>query len=240
MPAFTLIMALVLAAIHLFTGRFEGLMKTPRRALLSFAGGVSVAYITVHLLPELQHAQADFNRELGVPAPYDAYSLYLAAALGFLLFYALDRLVKLDKPEGQGRSDTGGAVFAAHIGAFAVYNLFLGYYLSAHVQPDVHSILIYTAVIGLHLLMNDVSLRTDHRERYDPIGSRLLAAAVAAGWLLGYTVKVSEPVFALWFALITGGILINTIREELPQERSARIGPFALGVVIGALGLIFL
>jgi len=240
MPALTLFMALVLAACHLFTGRFERLAGSPRPVLLSFAGGVSVAYITVHLLPEFQEAQDAFNRELGIPAPYNAYSLYLAASLGFLVFFALYRRVTLDRASEEGGPDTRSSVFAAHMAAFAVYNMFLGYYLAEHVKPDAGSILIFTAVIGLHLIANDVGLRSDHRKRYDPIGSRLLAAAVMAGWLTGYAADVPEPVFGLWFSLLAGGILINTIREELPKERQARIWPFALGIAIASAGLTLL
>ncbi len=48
-----LIAALGLAAVHLFAQRMRFIALVPRSRWLSAAGGVSVAYVFVHVLPEL-------------------------------------------------------------------------------------------------------------------------------------------------------------------------------------------
>ncbi len=58
MPPYTSLIAVVaLALVHIFAGRLRFLEGTPRSAWLSGAGGVSVAYVFVHLLPDLSGAQ---------------------------------------------------------------------------------------------------------------------------------------------------------------------------------------
>jgi hypothetical protein len=52
-PVLTLIGAVALAAIHLLAARVAAMGASLRGRWLSLAGGVSVAYVFVHVLPEL-------------------------------------------------------------------------------------------------------------------------------------------------------------------------------------------
>ena len=54
MPDLALIFALCLALIHLGASRFPLATAEPRSRWLSLAGGASVAYVFVHILPELE------------------------------------------------------------------------------------------------------------------------------------------------------------------------------------------
>ena len=49
----SLLLAAGLAAIHLFSGRLRFVRVIPRSRWLSAASGISVAYVFVHLLPDL-------------------------------------------------------------------------------------------------------------------------------------------------------------------------------------------
>jgi hypothetical protein len=66
MTLIALILALAFALIHLFIGRMHVLSVTPRSRWLSAAGGVAVAYVFLHLLPELAAHQETFAEGLGV------------------------------------------------------------------------------------------------------------------------------------------------------------------------------
>ncbi len=48
----------LLAVVHLTAGKMRFLGGTPRSVWLSAAGGISVAYVFVHVLPDLAEAQA--------------------------------------------------------------------------------------------------------------------------------------------------------------------------------------
>jgi zinc transporter ZupT len=58
----------------------------------------------------------------------------------------------------------------------------------------------------------------------------LLAAGVLAGWAIGVATAISEAALALLFAFLAGGIVLNVLKEELPEERESRFWAFALGL----------
>ena len=62
MSGLTLFFALCLALIHLGASRFSLATAEPRSRWLSLAGGASVAYVFVHILPELKKGQDVFIR----------------------------------------------------------------------------------------------------------------------------------------------------------------------------------
>ena len=71
MPGHALLAALpvaVLVAAHLLAGRLRGLAGRHERAVVSVAGGISVAYVFLHLLPEVAAAPPGGGRVPGAPA----------------------------------------------------------------------------------------------------------------------------------------------------------------------------
>ena len=75
------------------------------------------------------------------------------------------------------------------------------------------------------------ALRQAHGEIYDAHGRWVLAAAPVAGWALGVSFDVSEVALAALFALLAGGIVLNVLKEELPEERESRFSAFAIGAM---------
>ncbi|HSG41183.1 MAG TPA: hypothetical protein VLE27_16205, partial [Thermoanaerobaculia bacterium] len=55
------VLALAMALIHLFAGKLRFLNATPRSIWLSMSGGAAVAYVFLHLLPELAAGQANLE-----------------------------------------------------------------------------------------------------------------------------------------------------------------------------------
>ena len=51
------------------------------------------------------------------------------------------------------------------------------------------------------------------------------------GWTLGHVVEVSEPVLALWFALLAGSIIVIVIIEEVPFKKAEPFWPLLAGAV---------
>ena len=57
----SLLAAAGLAVVHLLSGKLRFFEVTPRSIWLSMAGGVSVAYVFIHLLPELAEGQESIS-----------------------------------------------------------------------------------------------------------------------------------------------------------------------------------
>jgi hypothetical protein len=93
--------------------------------------------------------------------------------------------------------------------------------------------------MALHFLIVDHSLREEHGRVYDHGGHWVLAASVLAGWVAGATTPLSEVVFARLFAVLAGGVVITSLRAELPGEREGRFWPFCLGAAAYTVLLLF-
>jgi hypothetical protein len=114
------IFAIAFALIHLFAGKLRFLETTPRSIWLSFASGVSVAYVFVHILPELSQAQETITGAVGEALSFLEHHVYLLALLGLAIFYGLERaaIVSRQRNQKEGKGDV------TEIGFFG-YTLFL-------------------------------------------------------------------------------------------------------------------
>lgn len=232
MPYLAALFAVAFAAIHLFIGRLHFLDVVPRNRWLSAAGGVAAAYVFLHVLPELSAKQDVFAESLGVGGRAAEACVYLVALAGLAAFYGLERAAKTSRGRSRRRGDDDvveAELFWIHVGSFALYNVLIGYLLLHREEPGVWSLLIFFVAMALHFVTTDFGLRDHHKHRYDRHGRWVIAAAVLAGWALGLVVAVSELVVGLLFAFLAGGVVLNVLKEELPEDRESRFWPFALG-----------
>lgn len=233
--------AVVLAGVHLFAGRLVFLDRIPRSRWLSIASGSSVAYVFLHLMPELNQAQDTLEDALVGPIAAVDHHAYFVAALGLTVFYGLERVAVREREKDRavdGRRGRGArdGVFWVHVGSFAVYNLLIGYLLTEE-AAEPREYLAFVAALGLHFVVNDYALRKHHRDRYQDVGRWLLSAAVGAGALIGLLWPLPEPLVLVILAFIGGGIILNVLKEELPPERESGFGAFAIGMIAFAIFL---
>ncbi len=222
----------VLVLVQIFAGRLKLLRVIPRSRWLSGAGGASVAYIFVHLLPELDRHQQAIS-DVGAIAWLE-HHVYLISLVGFSAFYGLDRLAvvqyrKKTQQHPDNEPSAAPAVFWVHLGSFALYNALIGYLLHGWVAEDWRSLVLFAGAMALHMLVNDIGLYEHHQGNYDRVGRWLLATAVIAGSLVGYLVTLHEAAVAVFFAALAGAVMLNVIKEELPAERESRWWAFAVG-----------
>lgn len=234
--------AFAFALTHAFGAQLHFLRRAPRSIWLSLAGGASVAYVFVHLLPELaehQEAVGHAAEEGGLLAAVES-QVWLMALVGLVIFYGLERLARrgaecereAGRPEHPPR-----AVFWVHLASFGVYNFVIGYLL-LHREGGVRELAFYAFAMALHFLVNDHSLREQHGRAYHREGRWLLAAAPVAGWALALMVAVPALAISALFALLAGGVVLNVLKEELPEDRDSRFWAFALGAAAYAALLI--
>jgi len=242
MNLLTTLLAAGLVCIHLFASQLRFLNTVSRSRWLSIAGGVSVAYVFIHILPELSEGQEEFKQigETGI-IRYLEHHVYLLALAGLAIFYGLERMAKLSRQRNlkAGRGDsTSAGVFWLHIASFAVYNALIGYLLLHREEQTVQSLLFFFFAIGLHLLVNDNGLCEHHKRDYDRLGRWILSAAVFVGFLIGLVTEIQELALAALFAFLAGGIILNVLKEELPEEHESRFWAFALGAAAYAALLV--
>lgn len=231
-----------LVAVHVVTPSLRFLEGTPRSVWLSVAGGVSVAYVFVHLMPELAAGEEQISRAVR-GATFAERHVYLVALFGLAVFYGLDRLAKTSRSrregapvrggrgaEGAAHAGTGPAVFWIHMGSFAVYNALVGYLLLHREVTTPGALAFFTVAMALHFVVTDYGLNEDHKAPYRRVGRWVLAGAVVAGFLVGAATEVSDAAIAVLTAFLGGGVILNVLKEEVPSERQSRFWAFAAGM----------
>jgi len=242
-------LALALAAVHVFAPGRAVLDSIPHRTLVSFGSGVSVAYVFVHLLPEVSAVGevtvgGDPSLLLGgdVPVLPVEFSVYLLVFAGFVAFYGLDYALResaspSDEAAGgppttrdrdPDHADPGG-VFWLHLGSFALYNAVLGYVLVELGGDELSGLLLFALAVGLHLFVNDHGLRGHYEQRYHRYGRWLLAATVFLGVVFAGTSPVQVAHIEMLRAFVAGAIVFNVIKEELPTHRESSFPMFLAG-----------
>lgn len=185
--------------------------------VLSAGAGISIAYVVVHVLPELAQGAEIVRRSANGTLPYaevQVYVLVLVGIIGTLLLRSiqlglhgmtLHPRIRLVQP--------------------ALSALIVGYLLAVRDDPEVRPLLIFAIAIGLHITINAHGLVT---KLGSPLGGVALAATIAIGFGLGSTWEAPAVVVAGFVALLAGGVMTRTIRELVDQERHL------IALIIGA------
>ena len=227
----TLVATLLFAMIFIFGWRLHR-TRTPR-AVLSVGAGATASYVFVRMLPELGEAQTAFvAATAGRTLPAPELRVYTAALLGFVLFYGLENLVawSRERPETEA-SDRHWAspVFLLHVGGFAFYAWLVTYLMVRGISDTPLPIVLYAIAMGLHFIGVDHSLLREHGAAYMRVGRFVLAGAALAGWSVAMIAEISPAAIITSLALVSGGVVMNSMVMELPTEKDGRFWPFMTG-----------
>jgi hypothetical protein len=230
-------MAFALATVHVAGGAVKGIHGVPRSWVLSAGSGVSTAYVFVHLLPELAEIEDHLPETLGGSAfGYVEAHAWIVALIGLAVFYGLELAARRSRNEGQTVADgpdsvlrQEATVFWLHVVSYALYNGIVGHLLVDLAEQGPTSLALFSVAMGVHFLVNDHGLREHHGDSYERLGRWVVAAGILAGWLVGAVTTVSEAALGLLLAFLAGGVTMNVMKEELPEDRNSRWTPFMLG-----------
>ena len=203
----------------------------------SVGGGAGLAYVFIHLLPELASGGQTISDAAGmqsfVPSAMTESLLFLVALVGVLIPYTLNVISKQHPKSTQW---TG----AARLLTFALISYLYAYSLPSLLSTGISYGLLFTIAISAHVLLADRTLAAEHpvtfRRRFRWIGS---AALVLGSLHAAVLHPVSDLTLAIATAFVGGGLLISVFREELPDAGQSRLLWFSLGLFsMGGLLLI--
>ncbi len=227
---------LALTGLHLAAPRIRRLPLVPEHASASFAGGMAVAYVFLHLLPELaggSEAVGELLHDVVPVTPLLDLGIFLVALAGFTAFYDLERLAQRSRADRGGEPRAG--VFRLHLGAFVVFNGLITYMMLLRLRTGVVFGLLFALAMALHFVLTDRSLEEHYPSRFDRRARYLLSGALFAGWLLGWLLAPTSTILvSLLTAGLSGSILLNVFKEELPSGRRSSFVWFLGGLVLYA------
>ena len=86
-------LAIMLALVHIFASRTAMAISMASSLVGSLSrGGISIAYIFLDILPELDHAQREIEHGINFLMEYLESHVYLLALAGLAIFYGLEKL----------------------------------------------------------------------------------------------------------------------------------------------------
>jgi hypothetical protein len=207
---------LVLASIHLFANRPKILGWVWRGQFLSFASGVSLAYVFVDLLPALEKGEPVLKRSFDQVIPFLELHTYLIALLGILFYYGVQSRISSEKHRW------------LPVSGYLLFNFFVGASLSDSSNPEIQPLTLFTIAIGLHYFIRDHLAKVSQKKSI----LWALISILFAGYITGYLIRIPDTAAAIGISFVAGGILLNTFQYELPKQEKNGYIWFVCGALL--------
>ncbi|MFX3673774.1 MAG: hypothetical protein ACE3JQ_04940 [Paenisporosarcina sp.] len=234
MIIFTFLLTCGLMGVHIFSKRLHFLKSSPRHLFLSFSSGVAVSYVFVHLLPELNEYQKELEDKLQpnfLTVVED--HIYIVAMIGLTIFYVLEVMMRKKGDFANENEEAKSSLqrFQFHMVTFFFYNAVIGYLLVRGGYDGVKETLLFFIAMSVHFITNDWSLRKSHKHVYDRFGRWFLALAIFFGWGVGSFIEMQDVFVSLLTAFLAGAIILNVMKEELPEDHKSNLPAFLVGTL---------
>ena len=217
------VVVLVIALTHILFTVFDKASAKHRRLVLPFTAGIAIGYVFLYMLPKLsEYTSLMVEKDIG-GWEFAHYRLYLLALVGFLAYLVIDRLSVTDQANVK-------RVYLVQGAGFCFYNLLTGYIVYSLPRFGVLPYVLGTLAMCAHFIGIDHQLRHRQEVVYDKYLRWLIAASVLVGWGVSLFFKLPKEFLMSATALLSGGIIINVMTEELPDKREGRLAPLLAGV----------
>lgn len=203
----------LLASVHYLGAHFKKLTEEWKGWSLSFAGGVSVAYLFVDLMPSLAKGELAIQSATG---SFFEHHVYILALLGVIFTYGMDEL--------KGRWMV--------IGGYVFFNIIVGYTVGDASNLMVHPLSFFTLAMALHYLIKDHLIRMKDPHWFDAWGWMLPVCGLYTGWAISLFTQVSEEAIAVPVSFIAGGVMMNVFQHEIPNKTHRSFIAFSAGAAL--------
>lgn len=222
----SLLLAVTIALTHLGVVYLAKIDKDKQKIITSIGGGISIAYIFLHLLPELALKGKHNMKSLNISSEFLEVSFFFVALLGLLILFVVDALSETSKIPKENN-------FKLHL----IYNIAITY-LYAFTLPEVvkegifYSIL-YTFTLSAHVFSSDRVIFRFHEKFYKSKYRWIGFSAVLLGISHSLTVEYNSSIQLDYaFAFLSGGVLLNTFLEELPKKNILNVKWFLSAIML--------
>lgn len=216
------LVGIVFIAIHFLANVLLPAERIKRMMWFSFSGGLAVSYIFIYLLPTLHREQAMIEE------PYRRLTMeseiYFIGLIGVVVFLGIQVIISRREVEHN-------ASFWAAILFYALYNALVSFVVLSLEVSGVEA-LFYSFAIGLHFVAIAHDMWRGFPAEYDQYGKFVLAAGIISGWIVALSIDLAPIARSIIFAFVSGAMLFNVFKNELPNIKELNYFSFIAAVLI--------
>ncbi len=207
-------LALLLGLVdYLSEGHFMRKRGPFKERLVSFAAGLSVSYLFLHLFPQVYTVVDDVPR-----------LIFLSMLIGFVAYHAIEKLIY----KYIRRDDVINDIELEHSMTLFFYHFVIGIVFLTLMRESRWDGILFLVPVSLQVIIN--ALPHAHRFRRKWIKA-FFSAAPLLGVLVALVVPIPLVIYALLLGLVAGILLFVEAREVVPRRRAESIVWFLIGVV---------
>ena len=166
--------------------------------------------------------------------PFPQLRIYVAALLGFMLFYGLENMVNWARvtqaENGEEREETIHLKILT--ASYALYVLVVCYVMAHEIRSGTGELALYAFAMGLHFLGFAYGLRRDSSIAYQRWGRHVLAAAALLGWATALLLPLPEFLAYTLLGFVAGVLIMDTVTSELAGQAEGRFFAFLTGGIV--------
>ena len=234
----SLIGLLILASVHFLCGKNNWWRFFEVHGWVSFSAGASVAYVFIHVFPDISILQQQFT---GIPSHHHNgqffnQPLYLTALAGLCLPYILDTLeLSYTERDKKIHVKIHQSIFGIRKVLYTLYNMMLAYMIVTRQGEGMLNMKIIVLVLSMHFIVLNANFKEVYHELFKTYVRWFAILGLVLGGVLGKTIHLPEFILAYVFALIGGIITYTALKQELPKTSHRAPFHFIAGVVCFAL-----
>ena len=209
--------------IHLLANHLIPTDRIKKLRWLSLSGGFAVGYVFIYILPSLHREQKKLDQEHTSLFTMES-ELYFIGLLGLVVFFGVQKIVS-----NNDTSDHNGH-FWLHTIFFMIYNMLIAYTVIASNVQGIQAFF-YAAAIGMHFIAVAHDLWRENPEKYTKVGRFVIASGIFIGWLIGVVFQLSSFFQSIIFAFISGAMILNVLKNELPNDKDAHFPTFTIAII---------
>jgi len=229
-----------MAIAHIASSKVKLINILKTHGWISFGAGASIAYVFVHVLPEIGIFQNQITGHTGghhQPVSFISQPLYLVTLGGLCFVYLLDTIEArfyIETFKARQRHKYHIHLFSTRTFLYLLYNVMIAFIITQRPGEGLINIMLITIALMLHFIVLNASFQETYEELQDRFIRWFATSGLLIGWLLGIMIEVPVSITATIFSLIGGMITYVALKSELPQTKHKAPFHFLAGAFLYA------
>jgi zinc transporter ZupT len=214
----SLVFGLLLGVIHYYSEMLKLPEGTKRYRVISFAAGISIAYLFLDLLPHTYEAATHLKN-----------FVFVFLLLGFVIFHLAEKNIY----KHANREKLAKELKEVHSISFFCYYFIVGIVLCNKIQINLLEGSLFLIPIALHAALSTASLSQIHGDIRESRWAKItLSLSSLLGVIFVQLVPIPNILDNILVSIIAGILLYIIVKEFLPDKEKGQPLFFALGIIL--------